>query len=306
MTDVQTAQVPAPRAQVQAGAPVAALVPRTIEEAFRLSTAIATSGLAPHGMKEPEKVLVAIMAGAEIGLAPLQSVQSFAVINGRPTLWGDALVAIVKARGVRVRTWLDGEGDAMIARCEVTRPDTGEVTPGEFSVDDAKKAKLWGKTGHDGKPTPWVTHPKRMLQMRARAFALRDGCADMLRGIAVREEVEDYDHGARAVEDRPAPAEALRIETQAEARPIEIVDAPEPETVEVEPRDALTPERSADDPVERTRKTLAEAATRTALYSAWKASKPLRDELEAAGDDEALSVLTIAHEDAKLALEDGR
>src|SRR5690606_6210149 len=55
-----------------------------------------------------------------------------------------------------------------------------------FSVADAKKAGLWGKQG------PWQQYPKRMLSMRARAFALRDGFADVLRGLGIAEEVQDH------------------------------------------------------------------------------------------------------------------
>lgn len=185
MNDVATRQAP-PRPPMQAGGQVAALVPQTLEEAFRVSQAIASSGLAPRGMDKPETIMVAIMAGAELGLAPFQALQSFAVVNGRPTLWGDGLMAVARSQGIKAREWIEGEGDQTIAHCEVTRPDTGEIIQRAFSVSDAKKAALWGKAG------PWQSYPKRMLQMRARAWALRDGCADMLRGFQVREEIEDY------------------------------------------------------------------------------------------------------------------
>lgn len=176
------------RPQLMAGSPVAALVPNSLEEAFRLAGALAASGMAPRGIDKPEQIMVAIMAGAELGLAPFQSLQSFAVVNGKPTLWGDGLMAVVRARGVKVREWAEGEGDQMVAHCVATRPDNGEEIARRFTVAQAKKAGLWGKTG------PWTQYPERMLQMRARALALRDGCADMLRGIQVREEVEDYTH----------------------------------------------------------------------------------------------------------------
>lgn len=181
-----TANVPAPRPQIAAGGAVGAIVPQSLDEVFRVSQAIAASGLAPKGIDKAEQIMVAIMAGAELGLAPFQSLQSFAVVNGRPTLWGDGLIAVVRARGVRVLETIEGENEAMVAHCVATRPDTGEEIARTFSVADAKKAGLWGKAG------PWQQYPKRMLQMRARALALRDGCADMLRGIQVREEVEDY------------------------------------------------------------------------------------------------------------------
>jgi hypothetical protein len=65
-----------------------------------------------------------------------------------------------------------------------------------FSVADAKKASLWGKAG------PWSNYPKRMLQMRARSWALRDAFPDVLRGIGIKEEQHDIP---------PAPAKAKLI-----------------------------------------------------------------------------------------------
>lgn len=195
-----TSNLPAERKpQLVAGAPVAALVPQTLEEAFRLSGALAASGMAPRGIDKPEQIMVAIMAGAELGLAPFQALQSFAIVNGRPALYGDGLMAVARQHGVRVREWIEGHGEAMVAHCEVTRPD-GEVIERTFTVAQAKRAGLWGKAG------PWTQYPERMTQMRARAWALRDGCADMLRGIQVREEVEDYTHAPA----RPAQPSGLR------------------------------------------------------------------------------------------------
>jgi len=243
------------QAVVRAGAPVAALVPRSLEEAWRLAQARTQSDMVPRDMKDANKVMVAIMGGAEVGLPPFQALQSFAIINGRPTLWGDGLLAVVRARGVKVKEWSEGEGDALTARCEVTRPDTDEVIPGEFSVADAKQAGLWGKAG------PWTQYPKRMLKMRARAFAIRDGCSDMLRGIMVREEVLDYG----AAVEVPRPAEHLRLEAATGAVDIEVVDAP----AEVE----VKPEANALTDVEQ-------------WAAAW------RERLAAAGPDDAAKIHT--------------
>lgn len=205
MTSNVPAERPAtPKPQIMAGGTVAALVPQSLDEAFRVAHAIAASGLAPKGLDRPEQVMVAIMAGAELGLAPFQALQSFAIVNNRPTLWGDGLMAVARAQGIRAAETLQGEGDAMVATCAVTRPDTGEQIERTFSVADAKKANLWNKPG------PWQQYPRRMLQMRARAWALRDGCADMLRGFQVREEVEDY-QAARDVTPKAGPDLAARL-----------------------------------------------------------------------------------------------
>lgn len=193
MTDNLPATTEArPRPSMAVGGNVGALIPQDIEQAFRIASALAQSGMTPNGFKTPETCFVAIMAGAELGLPPFQSLQSFAIINGRPTLYGDALMAVIRTNGFRVREWFEGEGDTLTAFCEVTRPDNGDTAEASFSVDDAKTAKLWAKGG------PWATNPKRMLQWRARSFACRDGAADVLRGLQIREAVEG---------DEPLPEE---------------------------------------------------------------------------------------------------
>lgn len=172
------------KAHISAGGKVAPIVPQSFDEAYRVAQVLAASGMTPKDINTPEKVMVAIMAGAEIGMAPFQAVQSFAIINGRPTLWGDGMMGVVRAQGVKVKEYFSEDGTT--AWCEVTRP-SGEQIVRSFSEADAKAAGLWNKQG------PWTTYRKRMMQMRARAWALRDGCADMLRGIHMAEEAQDVE-----------------------------------------------------------------------------------------------------------------
>ncbi|HDY65349.1 MAG TPA: hypothetical protein ENH84_03835, partial [Phycisphaerae bacterium] len=119
-------------------------------------------------------------------------IQNIAVINGRPSLWGDALIAVCQGHPdfLKMAEWFEGKGEEITAYCRVWRRGY-EPHTASFSISDAKTAKLWGKTGKSGQPTPWVTYPKRMLQNRARAFALRDRFADALRGIRSAEEERD-------------------------------------------------------------------------------------------------------------------
>jgi len=140
------------------------------------------------------------MAGAELGFAPFQAMQSFAVINGKPNIWGDALPALLWSRGFKIKEWFDDEDAPKKAFCRITRPD-GEEIERTFSLEDARKAALLGKQG------PWQQYQKRMLQMRARAFAARDGAADVLRGMHVAEEVQDY----QVVTARQVPAEGPNL-----------------------------------------------------------------------------------------------
>jgi hypothetical protein len=181
--------------QLSGGGAVVALVPQTLDEAYRLADALSRSGLTPYNIKTPEAVMACLLAGAELGFPPFQSLQSFAVINGRPSIYGAAVPALLWSRGFDIEETYDGEDDAypdtMKAVCTITRPN-GKIVTRTYSVADAKTAKLWGKRNRDGSDTPWITNPKRMLQMRARGFAAQDGASDIMRGLPLYEEAIDY------------------------------------------------------------------------------------------------------------------
>lgn len=169
---------------LRAGARVAAIIPTTVEEVFRLATAIQKSGMAPNSLGTAEKITIAIMHGLEIGLPPMMAMNNIAVVNGRPTVWGSAVPALLLAKGFKLVEHMDGEGTERAAVCKVIRPD-GMITERRFSVADAITAGLWGKQG------PWKQYPDRMLAMRARGFAARDGAADALAGLYIAEEMQD-------------------------------------------------------------------------------------------------------------------
>lgn len=207
-------QTEAPRPNLVAGGRPMAIVPQTMDEAYRLGKAISISGMAPRGMDTPEKCMIAIMRGMEVGLSPMQAVDKIAIVNGRPTIWGDGAIGLVRGSGLCefVQEKLEGDGDKKIATCSAKRKGEPEPTVRSFSVDQAKKAGLWGKSG------PWQQFPDRMLQMRARAFALRDLFADVLGGLYLREEIED-DRPARS--DSPPPAPRREVARRPEPAVIE-------------------------------------------------------------------------------------
>lgn len=170
-------------------APARGLALASFDDAFRFSKMVAASDFAPKDFKgKPESCLLAIQHGSEVGLSPMQSLQSIAVINGRPTIWGDAALALVQASPVceYVREYTEGDGDNLTAVCEAKRKGYPAPTISRFSMADAKRAGLAGKSG------PWSAYPARMLALRARGFALRNTFADALRGLITAEEAQDY------------------------------------------------------------------------------------------------------------------
>ena len=165
------------------------LTPSNLEEAMRFASILAKTELVPKSYQgKPEAIVVAMAWGAEIGLSGLQAVQNIASINGRPSLWGDAALAVVMAHPSYEdhEERIEGAGDQMRAVCTMKRKGKADKTV-EFSVNDAKRAGLWGKQG------PWTAYPQRMLQMRARGFAMRDQFPDALRGMSLAEESQDIE-----------------------------------------------------------------------------------------------------------------
>lgn len=175
--------------------PAFSLAPKSLDEALRFAEVLSKSSIVPKDFNgNPGNILVAIQWGMELGLQPMQAMQNIAVINGRPSLWGDAVIGIV--RGSALCEYVYESDDGNTATCRVKRRGEEEQIR-TFSVEDAAAAGLQNKQG------PWTQYPKRMRQMRARAFALRDVFPDVLRGMPVAEEVMDMQK-EKDVTPRPA------------------------------------------------------------------------------------------------------
>jgi len=159
----------------------------SLEDAYRFANAIVASGFAPRGMEKPEAVLVAIQLGAELGLTPMAALQNTAVINGRPAIYGDAALALVRASGLLTSYKEEeiGEAGSDAHGYRVTASRGDQTTVETFTLADAKRAKLTGKPG------PWSDYPKRMLRFRARGYVLRDLFGDVLKGLRTVEEARD-------------------------------------------------------------------------------------------------------------------
>ena len=232
----------------------AGLALQSFDDAFRFATMVAKSDFAPKDFKgKPESCLLAIQHGSEVGLSPMQSLQSIACINGRPSVWGDAALALVMGSPVcsTIVETVEGDGDAMVAVCTAHRRGYPQPTVARFSVADAKKAGLWGKSG------PWQQYPRRMLQLRARGFALRDAFPDVLKGLVTAEEAQDYPQPEPAREPvvvRPKyePAIQTRPDDVAEVKTGRVVLSPKEKpqrerSVVEKARLAINEARSVDD-----------------------------------------------------------
>ena len=157
------------------------------EKLMKFAEFLSKSKLIPVQFQgKPEDILVAIMWGTSLGLGEMQSLNAICVINGRPSLYGDAPKALCMKYGKVIEEW-DAQNSMWIVTCKRDGyPDVVQT----FGYNDTIAA---GYVGYDQqtntftlgrrKSEAWVTNIKRMCQFRARSFALRDAFPDILNGI---------------------------------------------------------------------------------------------------------------------------
>jgi hypothetical protein len=181
----------------------------TNPEKFRLlkeyAELLASSSFVPKDyIKQAGNIIIAIQMGDEVGLPPLQALQNISSINGRPSVWGDAALALCQSSAQYESVTETFDEATMTATCIAKRRGEPNAVVRTFSIEDAKQAKLWNKPG------PWSDYPKQMLRMRARSFALRTAFADVLKGIAIAEEQADV-----VTNSAPPPfvAESIQVPT---------------------------------------------------------------------------------------------
>lgn len=221
MSDAKTTVAKiAERAPLQAGGMIRAIVPQDFESAWRMAQVVVAAGMTPKSVSTVEQACVAILHGLEVGFTPMAALQSIAVINGAPTIWGDGMLALIQASGlledIEETQEVDEKGEWQSSTCTMKRK--GRETPivRMFTRPMAAKAGLLGKSG------PWTQYPSRMGQMRARAWTGRDGFPDVLRGLHQTEEMQDMLDVTARGSATTAPAEPRR----SDFKPVQGDDTP--------------------------------------------------------------------------------
>lgn len=220
------------------------LRPRNLEEAMRFAELMSKSDLVPSDYRgKPGNIIIAMQIGYEIGLSPMRALKSIAVINGRATMFGDDMLALVQASPAY--EWHDeSESNERMGVCVVKRKGDPQPYRATFSLEDAKRAGLLGKAG------PWTQYTARMLKLRARGFALRDKFADALAGLTEAEEAMDItDTPLKEADSAPLPSLKDRLKAQVEDTPASETE-PEADTLISEPTPEPAGDVPADEPME--------------------------------------------------------
>lgn len=192
-----------------------------LADMWRFAQYVAQSGMCPKNLScKPETILVAMEAGMEVGFKPLQAIQQITVINGKPNIYGDAGMALIRSRDLLEDYQEKEEGkieDGTKKWTVIMKRKGMSPISRSFSIAEAKRAGLWEKP-------IWKQYPDRLLRYRALSFAMRDNFSDVLMGLSIVEE----DH--IETKERNITAEVQVSDPRALALTETTEPAPEPQT----------------------------------------------------------------------------
>lgn len=206
-----------------------------LDQAWRAAGLLAQSRLLPAALytgnpaQVQANVALILWYGAELGLPPMQALQSIYVVKGKPQMSGQLWMAKVREAGhtlfvacrhcgqppAKHPITIDGkrhayEKDHDESRCTVTieRGDTGERHSETFTIQDAVRAGLCqlrdGQAyarSSKGEVLPWEAWTKRMLQWRATSTCATTICPEVALGYGME--------GDEIATDEPSAAESL-------------------------------------------------------------------------------------------------
>lgn len=162
------------------------LTPRTFEQIDSIAQKIAKTGFA--GVKSADEAFVRVLAGASLGLAPIQALMAIHVVKGRPSLSAQAMLALVRASPLCERFEIV---ESTRERCVVETKRRRATRPQrvEWTIERAKAAGLIKRAqGEKGEPTPWENYPEVMLRWRAISELARLEYSEITLGLYTPEE----------------------------------------------------------------------------------------------------------------------
>lgn len=233
------------------------LAVRTLEDVMKLSDFLAKSELIPvYLRKKPADVAIILMKGHELGLAPMQAIDSIDVIQGKPALKPEAQLALIYQKVPNAHIAIKVDSKVMSVTVQMGRVDG---KPTFETVWDMNRARQMGLDKKDN----YIKQPLTMLKWRAVGEAARTVFPDITRGLYNTEEVQDF-HEERG-EGNAAGIKAAFTKPEPKEVKAEVVDAPAPESVMEE----VGPEPMADSP--------RDLGAYVPQMSAWPKGKKLSD-----------------------------
>ena len=159
------------------------IIPWTDQQ--KMAEAIAKSGL--FGLREPNQVLALMAVAQAEGRHPASVARDYHIIEGRPALKADAMLARFQAAGGRVE-WLEYT-DAKV-EAKFSHPQGGELTLA-WTFKQARDTGI--AMGRNGPKDNWAKYPRAMLRARVISEGIRTVYPGVLVGEYTPEEVQDFE-----------------------------------------------------------------------------------------------------------------
>ena len=152
------------------------------EEMQLMAASVAKGGL--FGVKTADQAISLMLLCQAEGLHPMTAVSQYHIIQGRPALKSDALLARFQQAGGKVE-WPVYQDDKVTGRFSHPQGGTLEVT---WTMKDAARAGLANKE-------VWRQYPRSMLRARVLAEGIRTVYPGVMAGTYTVEEVRDFGPG---------------------------------------------------------------------------------------------------------------
>lgn len=184
---------------------VRGFVPENITEALKLSERLSTSGLIPVALRnKPADVLVILMTGRELGLAPMQALRSINVIQGKAAMSADLMQALAVSRRDVCEYFQMIESTAQVATYETRRRGNPSPTRMSYTMEEAQAA---GLASNDN----YRKNPAAMLRARCKSALCKAEYPDLLAGVYDPEELAGIQPMGPVPEPEPQPKQSLTM-----------------------------------------------------------------------------------------------
>jgi hypothetical protein len=171
----------------------------------RMAQSIAKSGL--FGMKNADQAIALMIVAQSEGRHPGSVAKEYHIIQGRPALRSDAMLARFQASGGSVK-W--GERTDKSVTGTFSHAQGGDLTL-TWTIDDAKRAGIYGNQ--------WLKYPRQMLTARVISEGVRAVFPAVVAGVYTPEEVQDFDA-------TPTPVKAVKsVKEEPKVEKVEIVSS---------------------------------------------------------------------------------
>jgi hypothetical protein len=169
----------------------------------RMAANVAKCGM--FGMKTPEQALVLMMLAQSEGIHPMTAVRDYHIIEGKPTLKADTMLARFQESGGKV-DWLTLTDVKVEAKFSHVKGGTATIA---WTKEMAERAKLWNRP-------VWQAYSRAMLRSRVISEGVRTVFPSVISGVYTPEEIQDIDpqlpqsvEQAINIADRPAMLQSI-------------------------------------------------------------------------------------------------